>query len=202
MIMLTLEQKNERAFNLVDYSETPSLQFELLEVFTCEPDWRMKSLVGYHLMRLCFDNDSFTPEAELDMENVLMPLPGKYWKYPACAMFPACQVDLLSFAGYESKDSDGYLINLCSFVEEEPVIGYRHASEVVLSGPCIVKGLVPYEDEDLQQRYPDWTFYKVDRSLTDDMTAVIASEFAHVHRVEIAHLSLEDHSLHRIFDTN
>ena len=85
MIMLTLEQKNERAFNLVDYSETPSLQFELLEVFTCEPDW---------------------------------------------------------------------------------------------------------------------TFYKMDRSLTDDMTAVIASEFAHVHRVEIAHLSLEDHSLHRIFDTN
>lgn len=128
--MLTLEQKNERAFNLVDYSETPSLQFELLEVFTCEPDWRMKSLMGYHLMRLYFDNDSFTPEVELDMENVL------------------------------------------------------------------------YEDENLQQRYPDWTFYKVDRSLTDDMTAVIASEFAHVHRVETAHLSLEDQSLHRIFDTN
>lgn len=48
MIMLTLEQKNERAFNLVDYSETPSLQFELLEVFTCEPDWRMKSHFSGH----------------------------------------------------------------------------------------------------------------------------------------------------------
>ena len=202
MIMLTLEQKNERAFNLVDYSDTPSLKFDLLQVFEHETDWRMKSLVGYHLMRLCFDNDSFTPEVELDMENVRMPLPGKYWKYPKCAMFPACQVTLNSFAGYEDDGSDGYLINLCSFVEKEPVIAYRHVSEVVLSGPSIVKGLVPYEDEELQQRYPDWTFYKADWSLTDDMTAVIVSEFAHVHRVEIAHLSLEDHSLHRIFDTN
>ena len=56
--------------------------------------------------------------------------------------------------------------------------------------PLHCQGVGPYEDEELQQRYPDWTFYKVDRSLTDDMTAVIASEFAHVHRVEIAHLSL------------
>lgn len=200
--MMTLEHKNERAFNLVDCSKTLSLQFLLLQVLEQEPDWRVKSLVGYHLMRRYFDNDSFTPEFELDMENVQMPLPGKYWKYPACAMFPASQVNLLSFADYDAGNSDGYLINLCSFVEEEPIIGYRHASEVVLSGPCIVKGLVPYEDDELQQRYPDWTFYKVDRSLTDDMTAVIASEFAHVHRVEIAHLSLEDHSLHRIFDTN
>lgn len=200
--MMTLEQKNEKAFNMVDYSDTPSLQFELLQVFEQEPDWRMKSLVGYHLMRRYFDNESFFPELELDMENVLMPLPGKYWRYPACAMFPACQVAALSFAGYDADDSDGYLINLCSFVEEEPIIAYRHACEVVLSGPKIIKGLVPYEDKELQQRYPDWTFYKVDRKLTDDMTALIVSEFAHVHRVEIGHLSLEDHSLHRIFETN
>ena len=200
--MMTLEQKNEKAFNMVDYSDTPSLQFELLQVFEQEPDWRMKSLVGYHLMRGYFDNDMFFPEIVLDMENVLMPLPGKYWKYPACAMFPACQVHTLSFAGYEADHSDGYLINLCSFLEDEPVIAYRHACEVVLLGPKIIKGLVPYEDEGLKKRYPDWTFYKVDRSLTDDMTAMITSEFAHVHRVEIAHLSLEDHSLHRIFETN
>lgn len=199
---MTLEQKNEKAFNMVVHSDTISLQFELIEILEHEPDWRMKSLVGYHLMRLCFDNDSFTPEIELEMENVLMPLPGKYWKYHRCAMFPACQVTLNSFAGYEDDGLDGYLINLCSFVEKEPIIAYRHASEVVLSGPSIVKGLVPYEDEELRQRYPDWTFYKVDWSLTDDMTAVIVSEFAHVHRVEIAHLSLEDHLLHRIFDTN
>ena len=200
--MMTLEQKNEKAFSMVDYSDTPSLQFELLHVIGTEPDWRMKSLVGYHLMRRYFDNESFFPEIELDVENVLMPLPGKYWKYPSCAMFPASQVDAMSFAGYDVDNAYGYLINLCSFVEDEPVIGYRHASEIVLSGPQIIKGLVPYDDEELRQRYPDWSFFKVDRTLTDDMTAMLASEFAHVHRVEIAHLSPEDHSLHRIFDTN
>jgi hypothetical protein len=199
---MTLEQKNEKAFSMVDHSDTLPLQFELLQAIGQEPDWRMKSLVGYHLMRRYFDNESFTPEVELDMENVPMPLPGRYWKYPSCALFPACQVYAMSYAGHDAEDSHGYLINLCSFVEDEPVIAYRHACEDVLSGPVIVKGLVPYDDAELQRRYPDWTFYKVDRSLTDDMTAVIASEFAHVHRVEIAHLSLEDHSLHRIFDTN
>lgn len=200
--MKTLEQKNERAFNMVDYSDTPSLQFELLEIFKEDADWRMKSLVGYHLMRYYFDNENFMPELELDMENVLMPLPGKYWRLPACAMFPVSQVYGNSFAEYGTDHYDAYLINLCSFVEEAPVIGYRHACEVVIDGPQIIKGLVPYEDAELKQRYPGWTFYKVDRSLTDDMTALIATEFAHVHRVEIAHLSPEDHSLHRIFETN
>ena len=200
--MMTLEQKNVRASSIVEDSDTLPLQLELLEVFKKEPDWRMKSLLGYHLMRRLFDDESFTPELELDVENVLMPLPGKYWKYPACAMFPASQVFAMSFAGYDADDSYGYLINLCSFVEEEPIIGYRHACEIVISGPKIIKGLVPYEDDELHQDYPDWTFYKVDRSLTDDMTAVVVSDFAHVHRVEIAHFTLEDHSLHRIFATN
>ena len=130
------------------------------------------------------------------------PLSAEYWNLPVCAMFPASQVDAYSSAGYYIGCSNGYLINLCSFVEESPIIGYRYACKTVLSETQIIKGCVRFQDEELQRRYPGWEFYKIDRSLTDDMTALFATEFADVHRVEIAHLSQDDNSLHRIFITN
>lgn len=200
--MMTLEQKNEKAYIRADYCDNPVLVYELMHLLESEPDWRMKSLVGYHLMRKFLDDDTFTPEQELEMENVQRPLSAEYWNLPVCAMFPASQVDAYSTAGYYIGCSNGYLINLCSFVEESPIIGYTYACKTVLSETQIIKGCVRYYDENLSQRYPEWEFYKIDKSLTDDMTALFATEFADVHRVEIAPLSPEDNCLHRIFTSN
>ena len=197
--MMTIDDKNELAFNRVDYCDTPSLVFELLQVAEQDPDWRMTSLVGYHLMRRYFDDDTFMPQEELEMENVQMPLCGRYWKLPHCAMFPACQIDAYPYA---DDCSDAYLINLCSFVEDAPVIGFRYACDAVLTETKIIKGLVSYADPELAERYPGWEFYQADRSKTKDDTAMLAIDFGHVHRVEIAHYSKEDRTLHRVFASN
>ena len=200
--MMTLKEKDEQAFLRADYCDNPVLVTELLQLLEKDPDWRMRSLVGYHLMRKLFDDETFLPEQKLEMTNVQQPLSREYWELPLCAMFPASQVDAYSSAGYYIGCNNGYLINLCSFVEESPVIGYRYVCDSVFSETQILKGLVPYHDAGLKGRYPDWEFYRVDRSKTDDMTAMLATDFAHVHRVEIAHLCPDDNKLHRIFMTN
>lgn len=66
--MMTLEQKNEKAYIRADYCDNPVLVYELMHLLESDPDWRMKSLVGYHLMRKFLDDDTFTPEQELEME--------------------------------------------------------------------------------------------------------------------------------------
>lgn len=200
--MITLEEKNVLALRMLEYCDNTVLVFRFLKMLENDPDWRFKSLVGYHLMRKFLDDETFTPKEELEMENVQRPLCGKYWRLPLCAMFPASQVDETSRVGYIFGCYDAYLINLCSFVEDAPIIGFRYVCEDVISGTQIIKGLVPYDDQKLSERYPGWEFYQVDRSRTDDMTAMFSVDFANVHRVEIAHLSLEDESLHRIFTSN
>lgn len=200
--MITLEEKNVLALRMLEYCDNTVLVFRFLKMLEIDPDWRFKSLVGYHLMRKFLDDETFTPKEELEMENVQRPLCGKYWRLPLCAMFPASQVDETSRVGYIFGCYDAYLINLCSFVEDAPIIGFRYVCEDVISGTQIIKGLVPYDDQKLSERYPGWEFYQVDRSRTDDMTAMFSVDFANVHRVEIAHLSLEDESLHRIFTSN
>lgn len=137
--MKTIKEKNERAKGLVDYMDSPSLVRDLMHALDGELDWRMKSLVYYHL---------------------------------------------------------------CAFVEENPVIGFRYACKEIYGDTILVKGLVPHHDDALQSRYPGWEFYRADRSLTDDMTAIFGKEFCHVFRAEVAHLDPEDDKLHRIFMTN
>lgn len=200
--MITLEEKNVLARRRVEYCDNTMLVFRYLKMLEKDPDWRFRSLVGYHLMRKFLDDETFTPTQALEMENMQRPLCGKYWKLPLCAMFPASQVEESSSVDFVFDSYDTYLINLCSFVEEAPVIGFRYVCEDVMSGTQIIKGLVPHDDLRLSERYPGWEFYQVDRSRTDDMTAMFSVEFANVHRVEIAHLSKEDDSLHRIFNSN
>lgn len=81
--MMTLEQKDEKAYIRADYCDNPVLVYELMHLLESEPDWRMKSLVGYHLMRKFLDDDTFTPEQELEMENVQRPLSAEYWQQKA-----------------------------------------------------------------------------------------------------------------------
>lgn len=202
--MMTLEEKNQLAFNSADYCDYSVLVSELMDVMAFTPDWRMKSLVGYHLMRKYLDDDTFAPTKNLEMENVETLFSKEYWDLPTCAMFPASQVDVY-FDGLGlpyNRFSYGYLINLCSFMEDEPVIGCRYVCESVLYEIQIIKGLVSYDDEEVKQRYPGWELFKIDRSLTDDMTAIFVIGFANVHLIEIAHLDPEDNCLHRILRTN
>lgn len=200
--MMTLEEKNELAFKRAEYCDTPALTFDLLQLYETDPDWRMKSLVGYHLMRKFLDDDTFMPKAEFQMDNVQRPFSGMYWRLPYCAIFPAYHVNMYSFVDCKSDCADGFLINLCSFVEESPIIGFRYACDCVVSGTKIIKGLVPYINQYVQESYPGWEFFQVDKSLTDDMTALFVIDFAHVYRVEIAHYTKDDRCLHRIYTSN
>ena len=203
--MKTIVEKNERAKTLVEVSlESPSMVRDLMHAVGGDPDFRIRSLVGYHLMRGLLDDETFTPEEALEMENVQRPFCSSCWRLPHAAMFPAYSAYVYTFAVEDDEDlgSDGFIINLCAFVEDSPVIGFRYACKETYGETMLVKGLVPYNDEELQARYPDWEFYEADRTATDDMTAFLTRSFGHVFRVEIAHLDKNDGRLHRIYMSN
>lgn len=203
--MKTIEAKNEEARSLVEMSiESPSMVRDLMYAVEGDPDFRLRSLVGYHLMRGLLDDGTFTPEEALEMENVQRPFSPSCWRLPYAAMFPAYSAFVYTFAAEEGEElgSDGFIINLCAFVEKSPVIGFRYACRETYGNTMLVKGLVPYNDEELQARYPDWEFYEADSAATDDMTAFLTRNFGHVFRVEIAHLDKTDGRLHRIYMSN
>ena len=54
--MITLEEKNVLARRRVEYRSNTMLVFRYLKMLENDPDWRFKSLVGYHLMRKFLDN--------------------------------------------------------------------------------------------------------------------------------------------------
>ena len=200
--MMTVTEKNARARELVESLESPAMTRDLLNALEGDPDLRMKSMVCYHLMRRILDDGSFRPEQTLEMENVQRPFCASCWRLPYAHMFPVYSSGTCSFAGYHDRSSDGFVINLCAFAEEKPVIGFRYACKETSGQTVLFKGLVPYHDGVLHSRYPDWEFYKADRDATDDMTAFLARDFGHVFLAEMAHLDPEDGRLHRIFMSN
>lgn len=88
--MKTIEAKNEEARSLVEMSiESPSMVRDLMHAVEGDPDFRLRSLVGYHLMRGLLDDGTFTPEEALEMENVQRLFCPSCWRLPYAAMFPA-----------------------------------------------------------------------------------------------------------------
>ena len=200
--MKTIKEKNERAKGLVDYVDNPSLVRDLMHALDGELDWRMKSLVYYHLIRRLMDDGTFAPEQKIEMENVQRPFDARTWYLPSAVAFPVYDAGIHTFTDCFKGGETSFVVNLCAFVEENPVIGFRYACKEIYGDTILVKGLVPHHDDALQSMYPSWEFYRADRSLTDDMTAIFGKEFCHVFRAEVAHLDPEDDKLHRIFMTN
>lgn len=59
--MITLEHKNEKTYIRVYYCDDHVMLFELIHLLESDPDWRMKSLVGYYIKRKLLDDDTFAP---------------------------------------------------------------------------------------------------------------------------------------------
>ena len=200
--MITLKEKNDKAKMIVADLESPSQVRDLMRSLNHDWDWRMKSLVYYHLIRRLMDDETFLPEDGFEMENVHRPFAPKTWYLPDVAMFPAYDSGSYSFADCFDAGETAFVINLCSFVEENPIIGFRSVCGGQCGDTVIVKGFVSHDDVNLQKRYSGWEFYRADKRLTDDMTAVLGRDFGHVFRAEVAHLDPEDGKLHRIYMTN
>lgn len=200
--MKTITEKSERARSLVAQVDSPSLVRDLMHALDGELDWRMRSLTYYHLIRRLLDDGTFAPEQEIEMENVQRPFAARTWYLPAAVAFPVYDSGTHTFTDCFKGGETSFVINLCAFVEDNPVIGFRYACRDIYGETILVKGLESHQDEALQSRYPGWEFYRADRALTDDMTAIFGKDFGHVFRAEVAHLDPGDGKLHRIYMTN
>lgn len=119
--MKTIEKKNERAKALVDSVDSPSLVRDLMQALNGEIDWRMKSLIYYHLIRRLMDDSKFSPEDDIEMENVQRPFNASTWYLPGVEIFPIFDAGNNSFTDCFKGGETSFIVNLCAFVEENPI---------------------------------------------------------------------------------